>query len=148
VALFCLLALSACPRFAYVELHNLSGQSVEIFSSGARIGSLSPAESVRFRVTSREVEIASENIRWTYALSIPHGGENGPFFNGVLRLQLRSSGELFALRVNPARQGNVDLDQPEGFPLVPLRSNQALQPASLPPFGIVKSPAEFGRWTT
>jgi len=118
-------ALTGCPKFAYVALFNHSDHEVRVSSSGGEIGSVAPGRVLKFRFGGETIEIQKGNITWTYGREIPHGGENGPFFDGTLRVQLENDGRLYALKKEVSPPLDDFNEQPDGFPLIPKEPNKA-----------------------
>ncbi|WP_157599806.1 hypothetical protein [Shewanella denitrificans] len=110
------LALSGCPRFAYVEIYNYSGTTIEVSSSGiTKI--IAPANSDRFRMTGEQFEISSELGNWVYPRNIPNGGVDGPYFDGTLRVQLNKNGDLYVLNEDQEPPIEAFGEQPTGYPI-------------------------------
>lgn len=136
------LLLVGCPRFAYIELHNDTDADVSIYMAGEYIGVAEPNENLRFRAGHRDLEVQSHDAVWNYSLVIPLDGEDGPFFDGTLRLRLGENGLLEALLANPKSDEESPHTQPEGFPLLPALPNKGFNrtPESSGP----AKPGEFG----
>lgn len=116
--------LVGCPRFAYIELHNFSNENVVAYMSGERMGLVEIERSLRFKAGSRSLELESPSQTWSYSFNIPHAGENGPFFDGTLRLVLNEDKSLMVLRRTEAPNKVDSADQPRGFPVFPNEPNQ------------------------
>lgn len=113
-----LLLMAGCPRFADVEVYNNTSITLIVRSSGLE-ERVEPRKSGRFRFTGHAFQVESSLGRWSYSRNIPHNGEDGPFFDGTLRLQINEDGTVYALR-KELRPPQVKLiDQPNGYPLRP-----------------------------
>jgi hypothetical protein len=122
--------MTGCPRFAEVEMFNYSEASVHIVLGGIESPLIAPGASYRFRFSAEEFSIVSAGERWDYARRIPHGGEDGTFFDGRLRIQLEADGRLFVLKKEEAFPIAAPSTQPEGFPLHPKSPSRASQTTS------------------
>lgn len=63
--------------------------------------------------------VKSELGVWYYPREIPYGGEDGPFFDGTLRVQLNRDGVIYAVLPDETRPVVSVVEQPEGYPLKP-----------------------------
>lgn len=124
IAVFALF-LSGCPRMAYLELHNFSERPVELSISGGQAHAVGVGDHVRLRAGGRSLQIASSDRNATYVLLIPHGGQDGPYFDGTLRVRLDEDGALVALRRREDPSEAQGKHQPEGFPLWPAEPTRA-----------------------
>lgn len=113
------LLLSACPRIAHVSIYNNSGGAVRISVPGQESRLIAQGESFRFPFFEDHFTVSANGILWEYARNIPHSGENGPFFDGTLRVQLESDGSLHALKKEQVPPVLNFPEQPTGFPLKP-----------------------------
>lgn len=136
------LVVAGCPRFAYLELHNFSGQAIEVSIPGERVVPVGTEGHVRLRAGARDLQVTSPVQTWSYTLLIPHGGENGRYFDGTLRVRLNEDGALIALSRDEDPVDAEGEQQPEGFPLLPAMLNCAFQRNT--PVGAGVS-AELGR---
>lgn len=118
IAVFALM-LTGCPRMAYLELHNFSERRVELSISGGQAQAVEAGDHIRLRAGGRSLQIASSDRSATYVLLIPHGGKDGPYFDGTLRVRLDEDGALVALRPRADPSEAHRKHQPEGFPLLP-----------------------------
>ena len=110
--------LTGCPRVAHIEIYNNTSETLTINSSGLH-SRVEPGALERFRYTGSSLQISSSLGSWDYLRNIPHGGNDGPFFDGTLRLQVNSSGLVHALRADDVPPVSGLLEQPTGFPLHP-----------------------------
>ena len=108
--------LTGCPRFVYIDLFNNTENELNILASSVE-QKVAPGSKVKFKLSSTSFEVQSELGRWKYARNIPHSGEDGPFFDGTLRVQVNSDGTLFALKVSAKPPLESFPVQPAGFPL-------------------------------
>jgi hypothetical protein len=113
-----LFSMTGCPRIAKIELYN-NTSVVLIFISGEQTVKIEPKQTRQLQFGRQSFHVESSLGRWHYSRTIPHNGENGPFFDGTLRLQINEDGIVFALQKN-IRAPQVDfLLQPHGYPLSP-----------------------------
>ena len=112
-------ALAGCPRFAYVLVFNHSDHEVRLSVNGEDRGLIAKGSTLKARFDGYTLEILHGTDRWIYDREIPHRGENGPFFDGTLRLQLESNGFLYALKKDDVPPVESHSEQPPGFPLKP-----------------------------
>lgn len=113
-----LLLMVGCPRFAEVEVHNNTSVTLIVRSSGLD-ERVEPGKSGQFRFTGDAFQIESSLGKWSYSRNIPHNGENGPFFNGTLRLQINKDGTVYALQKDQRPPQASLPEQPNGYPLRP-----------------------------
>jgi hypothetical protein len=118
LAALCVLMLTGCPRFAYIDAYNNTGQSLEIIESGVSHFA-EQGERVTFRFGSDSFVVRSSFGVWVYDRQIPHSGETGEYFDGTLRLQIEPDGLIYALGLEQEAPTHVPFQQPEGFPLSP-----------------------------
>ena len=111
--------LLGCPRFASIEAFNNTSVRIAIGSKDETLV-IDPTETGKFIFLSRGFEIASDLGVWTYPRKVPHGGENGPFFDGTLRIQVDADGTIYALRHDMVPPITDSEEQPMGYPLHPL----------------------------
>ena len=123
IGAFLLLALvllaSGCPRIARIVLYNNAGADLSISACGERHGPFSSRDTTCFSFGCRKLEVRSASNLWTYDCPIPHGGANGPYFDGILRLQVDADGKIFALEREQSAPVRDPQKQPDGFPLEP-----------------------------
>ena len=112
------LLLTGCPRFAYLEIFNNTDVPIEVFNETESY-QLAVEETCRFRL-GYEVKVTSELGTWSYLRNVPHGGEDGPYFDGTLRVQINKDGSVYALEVGETAPKSGFVSQPEGFPLMPV----------------------------
>jgi hypothetical protein len=115
-----LLLMTGCPRFAHVEIYNNTSAPLVVRSSGVE-KTIEVGKSARLRFTGESFHVESSLGRWSYGRNIPHNGENGPFFDGTLRLQVGANGAVHALRVGQSPPQTDFVEQPNGYPLQPTR---------------------------
>lgn len=113
------LCLPGCPRFAYLELHNATGDEIEFSISGDPASRVKPGASARVRAGARELDIGVSGRSCRYTMKIPHDGANGPYFDGTLRVRLDPDRALTALpsKRRPRGVAGAEPAQPLGFPL-------------------------------
>lgn len=114
-----LLALAGCPRFASVIVFNNTEVSLTVEGAGNRY-TVGPEGSIEFRFGGEGLLVTSDLGRWRYERKIPHGGADGPFFDGTLRLQIQSDGAAYAVPVGKMAPIVLPTNQPEGYPLRPI----------------------------
>ena len=113
------ISISGCPRMAYVDIYNNAGVDVSV-SAGGKVTPISPGESKQVIFSSASMVVDSELGSWVYGRAlIPDHGENGPYFDGTVYVQVESDGQIYALQKSHARPAVEFPDQPEGFPLGP-----------------------------
>lgn len=113
-----LLLMAGCPRFADVEVYNNTSNALVVRSSGLD-ERVEPGKSGQFRFTGQSFQVESALGHWSYSRNVPYNGENGPFFDGTLRLQINEDGTVYALQ-KEQRPPQVKLfEQPNGYPLRP-----------------------------
>lgn len=113
------IVLSGCPRIAEIDVYNNTGVSISL-DSGGNITNISPGEVKVITFTSSSLAVTSEIGKWKYGRNlIPHGGEDGEYFNGTVYLQINKSGRIFATKKNEKRPQSEFSAQPEGFPIEP-----------------------------
>jgi len=110
--------MTACPRFAYIILYNNTTSELVVKHGGYEL-KIAPKEEGKFRFLWKPYQIEAGARHWLYDHSIPHRGENGPYFDGTLRLQINDNGNIYVLRIgeNFPLVLTEDIEQPEGFPL-------------------------------
>ena len=119
--IFALLAgafLTGCPRFSEVVLYNNAGADLTLNIAGQSYV-VADGSVARFRYTATSVEVKSALGLWTYERNIPHGGSDGPFFDGTLRLQIEPNGTLYALKPDQIPPLDFFPEQPAGYPMSP-----------------------------
>jgi len=112
-----ILAISGCPRLAYLEIHNNAGVILNIDSSGIK-SYVKPGNTVRMKF-GNDLTVQSNLGRWKYTRIIPHSGENGPYFDGALKIQINTDGKIFALKKEQTWPIMEIEEQPDGYPLEP-----------------------------
>jgi hypothetical protein len=122
----CFLMLG-CPRLAHLAIYNNSGYELQVIASGKIEGALPSGAAVTLRFAGDTVDLVSVAKRWTYIREIPHGGEDGPYFDGVLRVQVEPDGRMFALKRGQIPPLSHFDEQPPGFPLIPKEPNKQPQ---------------------
>ena len=115
--LFVLLLLTGCPRVAYLEVYNNTLSEITIDSSGW-IDVIKPKEYQKIQF-GHDIQVRSDKGTWDYPRIVPHGGEDGPYFNGTLKLQLNENGYIYALKVSDTYPLNNLTIQPKNYPLIP-----------------------------
>ena len=115
--LFLLLFIAGCPRLAYIEIYNNTSTEISIDSSGL-VNGIMPKQSLKFQF-GNDIQVTSDKGIWDYQKIIPHGGEDGPYFNGTLKLQLNEDGYIYALKVSDSFPLKNSSDQPKDYPLIP-----------------------------
>lgn len=110
--------LTACPRIAYIDVYNNTTVQLEVTSSG-HTDQVQPGSDVRLPLTGQKFSIKSDIGHWVYRRNIPHDGEEGNYFDGVLRVQINENGHAYALSTETKPPTSDVNEQPEGFPLIP-----------------------------
>ena len=119
VSLVSMCILVGCPRMAYIDLFNNTGVPISI-KSFDNVYTVEPDHTISFIFPGKDFTIESELGKWRYPRSIPHGGEDGPFFDGTLRVQLNRDGTVYAIRTGEFPPIAVFVEQPLGYPLSPV----------------------------
>ena len=112
-----------CPRVAHLAIYNNSGSELQVIASGRIEGALPSGAAVTIGFPGATVDLISVAKRWSYFREIPHGGEDGPYFDGVLRVQVEPDGRMFALKRGQIPPLSHFDEQPPGFPLIPKEPN-------------------------
>lgn len=115
--LIVIIFLVGCPRFAYVKIYNNTGIPIRVWNQHEEF-LVQKNEIVRFKL-SYEFHVITEEGTWIYSRSVPYNGEDGPFFDGTLTVQIEPDGKVYAIPVGiepPIYKFSV---QPVGFPLIP-----------------------------
>ncbi|OUR65493.1 hypothetical protein A9Q79_00405 [Methylophaga sp. 42_25_T18] len=115
---FCLF-INGCPRSTYIELYNNTSSNLSINIGGQR-NKVSSQERIRLKFAARTFVVKSRLGTWKYGRSIiPYKGEDGPYFDGTIRIQVNEDGLIYALK--PKNTGPLlkFKEQPEGFPIKP-----------------------------
>ena len=112
------LLVAACPRIAHLDVYNDTVVELEIVSVGETV-LIEPDSRKMIPFPSNSFSIKSELGEWTYDRNMPHTGENGEFFDGILRIQVNGEGQVFAYRRGEDPKVAKHSDQPDGFPLLP-----------------------------
>ena len=120
------LLLTGCPRFAYIEIFNNTGVPIEV-TTESNSYQLAVEETGKFRL-GYEVKVTSELGTWSYLRNVPNDGEDGPYFDGTLRVQINHNGSVYALKVSETAPKNDFASQPNGFPLMPLAEQTQARP--------------------
>ena len=107
--------LTGCPRLAYIDVYN-NTTSVFRLNSHGEIHTIKPAHSVRVNLGC-SLQIESELGVWKYLRAVPHGGDDGPYFDGTLRTQIDVDGVMYALRRGQHPPISGFFEQPYGFPV-------------------------------
>ena len=116
LSLLFVIAITGCPRYAYVEAYNNTSVTLSIESAGL-VQDVAPDTSTKIRFTGSSLQIRSSLGVWKYNRNIPHSGNNGPYFDGTLKVQINSNGVVYALRVSEAAPLSDFVEQPQGYPL-------------------------------
>lgn len=104
---------------AYVNLYNNTQFELSV-NVGGDITTVGPNDIKKFVFGSRYVVIESSLGKWTYDRKIiPYGGENSPYFDGTVNLQVNKNGLIYALKKSEIAPLEKFSNQPEGFPLEP-----------------------------
>jgi hypothetical protein len=104
---------------ASVDIYNNAGVDVSV-SAGGKVTPISPGESKRVLFSSASMLVESELGSWAYGrVLIPGHGEDGPYFDGTVYVQIEANGQIYALQKLDARPAAEFPVQPEGFPLGP-----------------------------
>lgn len=113
------LLVSGCPRFAIVDIYNNSGVEIEI-NVGTGVVKVPAGTSKALKLTSEKISVRTETEIWMYDRAIiPYNGENGPFFDGTIYVQLEPSGKLLAVPKGTERPIANAEAQPPGYPIEP-----------------------------
>lgn len=117
--LFCLfiIVLTGCPRLAYINAHNNTNIALLLDSSGEK-QVVAPSQLVRMSF-GNDFKIKSDLGNWNYRRNVPHGGYDGPFFDGTLRIQINPDGTIYALKAEWRPPLTSFPEQPIGYPLKP-----------------------------
>ena len=110
------LGLTGCPRYAYVELYNNTPMDLTIDSSGL-VQDVAPGQSLRFKFTGNSLQVKSNLGIWSYSRNIPYSGDDGPYFDGTLRIQINPDGVIYALKTGEVPPLSSFTEQPQGYPL-------------------------------
>lgn len=110
------LGLTGCPRYAYVEAYNNTAVGLTIDASGL-VQDVEPGKSWRFKYTGSSLRVKSSLGTWSYPRNVPHSGNDGPYFDGTLRVQINSDGVIYALRHGENPPLSDFTEQPQGYPL-------------------------------
>jgi len=110
--------LVGCPRYAYIEAFNNTSETLSIYAND-KVLSVEPGDAIRFPL-DHSFEVRSARGTWIYPRSVPHGGEDGPFFDGTLRIQIEEDGTAYALKIDSEAPITNFEDQPEEYPLRPV----------------------------
>jgi hypothetical protein len=113
------LSLSGCPRMAHVNMFNNTGVNVTV-NIGGNVTEIQPKLSKSVVFSSNTLIVNSSLGEWSYGRSlIPYGGNDGPYFDGTIYVQLNRDGKIYVGKENDERP-LVELNlQPEGFPVEP-----------------------------
>ena len=115
----CCVALSGCPRMAYVELYNNTGTSISVDIHGA-LSDIPPNQKVGLRFGGQYLVVSSSLGQWRYDRTlIPYGGENGAYFDGTIYAQVNEDGHIYALKQSESPPLSNFSEQPPGFPVGP-----------------------------
>ncbi len=121
IVLFCAAFFSflGCPRVAHVDVYNNTGVGISV-DVGGKVNHISAGASKRIRFTASMMVVKSDFGEWHYGRDlIPYGGDEGPYIDGTIYVQLNDDGRVYALTEESSRPKITFTDQPEGFPLVP-----------------------------
>ncbi|WP_027858468.1 hypothetical protein [Marinobacterium jannaschii] len=120
VMLFILsILLTGCPRMAKVDLYNNTGVDVSV-NVGGSVTHIPSKTSQTMLFSSESLIVKSKLGEWVYGRNlIPYGGESGPYFDGTLRVQLNSDGQVFVTKEKDQRPMLEFPHQPKGFPIEP-----------------------------
>lgn len=108
--------LTGCPRIAYIEIYNNTLEELVIDSAGQK-KTVGPGKSVQLKYTGENFKVNSTSGQWMYQRNVPHSGNDGPYFDGVLRVQINPNMQAFALKVDEVPPISDFSKQPEGYPL-------------------------------
>lgn len=111
------LSLAGCPRVAYIELYN-NTTSVFLLNSDGENHIIKPTQSVRV-ILGWSLQIESELGSWSYERAVPHGGYDGPYFDGTLRVQVNADGAMYVLKAGERPPVSGFSGQPIGYPIRP-----------------------------
>lgn len=115
---FFAVALTGCPRAAYIDAYNNTNSMLLIDSTGD-VAVIKPNQSLRMIFNGDNFKIESDLGKWKYPRNVPYGGHDGPFFDGTLRLQINPDGTIYALKVKWRPPLSSFPEQPAGYPLRP-----------------------------
>lgn len=116
IFLLLVIGIAGCPRYAYVEAYNNTEVALTIDSAGL-VRDIAPRASVKIKFTSGSFQVKSSLGVWSYPRNIPHSGNDGPYFDGTLKVQINPDGIIYALRTNEEAPLSDFAEQPEGYPL-------------------------------
>ena len=112
--------LVACPRIAYISIYNNTPSEIEVDIGGLK-QTIRPRTSEKIQFTGYEIVVESRGRSWKYKRLIPHDGENGPYFDGTLKVQINVDYKAYSI---PVGDSAIPLEhfqyQPEGYPLSPI----------------------------
>lgn len=119
IFLFLLLVIgvTGCPRYAYLEAYNHTDVTLTIDSAGL-VQDVAPGTSIKIRFTGNSLQVRSSLGVWEYDRNIPHSGNDGPYFDGTLKVQINPNGVVYALRINEDAPLSDIVEQPQGYPLL------------------------------
>ncbi len=113
-----IIALTGCPRFAYIDAYNNTNSVLSVDSTGD-IAIVKPSQALRMKFAGDNFKIKSDLGNWNYRRNVPHGGYDGPFFDGTLRIQINPDGTIYALKAEWRPPLTSFPEQPIGYPLKP-----------------------------
>jgi hypothetical protein len=109
--------LTGCLQLAHVEIYNNTEFDMMLDSHGEK-KKLNSGQSTRF-ILGRFFQIESALGTWHYQRNVPHAGDDGPYFNGTLRVQINHRGAIYALKTEELSPISDFSGQPAGYPMMP-----------------------------
>jgi hypothetical protein len=104
---------------AHVNMFNNTGVNVTV-NIGGNVTEIQPKLSKSVVFSSNTLIVNSSLGEWSYDRSlIPYGGNDGPYFDGTIYVQLNRDGKIFIGKENDERPFVELNQQPEGFPVEP-----------------------------
>ncbi len=104
---------------AYVDLHNNTGVAISVDIHGKK-SEIAPKQNKRLMFGGQFLIVNSSIGQWKYDRKIiPYGGEDGPYFDGTIHVQLNKDGLIYALKKSESPPLSNFNEQPKGFPIEP-----------------------------
>jgi len=128
----CACVLTGCPKSAYIEAYKNTPTALTIGAPILERGiTLKSGQTAQLRFNGNYLKIKSEHGILNYPRNIPHSGEDGPYFDGTLRIQINPDGVIYALKTGETPPVSDFTEQPYGYPIAGFEAGNSLFAACL-----------------
>ncbi|WP_133513324.1 hypothetical protein [Candidatus Thiosymbion oneisti] len=113
----CAFALTGCPSSAYIEAYNNTPTVLTIGASDLEKGvKLNPGQTARLRFGGHYFKVKSDLGTWYYPRNMPHVLGEGPYYDGILRIQIDPDDVIYVLKIGEVPPLSDFLSSPTAIP--------------------------------